>query len=86
MARASLPRDLRELTDEAPAYLPELLALKAEVEHGPVVGPSVEMLERDVVRLQVLLDEAEAASKLPEAPSAAPALNDLLVRTRLAAH
>lgn len=84
MRTGEVQADLRELVG-GPAYLPELMAAKAEVEHGPVEGPSAEVVERDVVRLQVLLDEAEAASRLPEVPSAAPALNDLLVRTRLAA-
>jgi predicted nucleotidyltransferase len=84
MRTGEVQADLRELVG-GPAYLPELMAAKAEIEHGPVVGPSTDVIERDVVRLQALLDEAEAASRLPEAPSATPALNDLLVRTRLAA-
>jgi len=77
--------DLRELIrlSEAPAYLPELIAAKAEAEHASLVGPSREQLEHDVATLQVTLDEAEAASKLAERPAADAALHDLLVRVRL---
>ncbi|TDU88284.1 hypothetical protein EV138_1826 [Kribbella voronezhensis] len=86
MRTGEVQADLRELLGGAPSYLPELMAAKAEVEHGPVAGPSVDVIERDVVRLQAVLDEAELRSKLPDEPSAAPALNDLLIRTRLVAH
>jgi predicted nucleotidyltransferase len=85
MRTGEVQADLRELTDEAPAYLAELMAAKADVEHGPVDGPAPELIEQDVVRLQALLDKAEVESKLPDAPSAEPALNELLIRTRLAA-
>jgi predicted nucleotidyltransferase len=79
--------DLRELLDlaEAPAYLLDLIAAKAEVEHGPVEGVSGERLAEDVGRLQAALDAAEAASALPDRPDAEPALHDLLVRVRLSA-
>jgi predicted nucleotidyltransferase len=75
--------DLRELLEDAPAYLPGLMAAKAEVEHGPAVGVTKEQLERDVTGLQAALDQAEADSKLAERPTADAALHDLLVRTRL---
>ena len=75
--------DLRELLEGAPAYLPELMAAKAEAEHAPVDGPSGERLSEDVTRLEAALDEAEAESRLPDRPTAEPALHDLLVRTRL---
>jgi hypothetical protein len=78
--------DLRELVQalpEAPAYLPELMAAKAEAEHGPLEGPSGERIAKDVVQLQAALDEAEALSELPDRPTAEPALNDLLIRARL---
>lgn len=77
--------DLRELIDlaEAPAYLPELMAAKAEAEHASLVGPSPEQLERDVVALHATLDQSEADSKLPERPTADAALHDFVVRARL---
>ncbi|MFI5695766.1 DNA polymerase beta superfamily protein [Kribbella sp. NPDC051586] len=75
--------DLRELLDGAPAYLPELMAAKAEAEHAPVDGLSGERLSEDVSRLQAALDEAEAVSLLPDRPTAEPGLHDLLVRARL---
>lgn len=78
--------DLRELdheVPEAPAYLRELMAAKAEAEHGPLEGVPGERIAADVTRLQAALDEAEAVSKLPDRPVAEPALNELLIRTRL---
>ncbi|WP_238152487.1 DNA polymerase beta superfamily protein [Kribbella speibonae] len=74
--------DLRELPG-GPSYLPELMVAKAEAEHAPLDGPSEELLAEDVSRLQVVLDEAEAASRLPARPTAEPGLHDLLVRARL---
>lgn len=77
--------DLRQLAElaEAPAYLGELMAAKAEAEHGPLVGPPLEQLERDVTALHAALDQAEADSKLAERPTADVALHEFLVRTRL---
>ncbi|WP_157630471.1 DNA polymerase beta superfamily protein [Kribbella catacumbae] len=77
--------DLRELVElaEAPAYLGELMAAKAEAEHGPLVGPSREQLERDVTALQATLDQAETDSKLADRPTADAALHEFIVRTRL---
>ena len=78
--------DLRPLLElpEAPAYLPDLMAAKAEAEHGGFTGPDDEQLERDVIELQATLDRAEAESVLPDRSSADAALNDLLIRSRLA--
>ncbi|TDO46163.1 hypothetical protein EV643_11115 [Kribbella sp. VKM Ac-2527] len=39
---------------------------------------------RDVIALQATLDRAEAESALPDRSSADAALDDLLIRTRLA--
>lgn len=77
--------DLRELLDlpEAPAYLPELMAAKAEAEHASLDGLSGERLAEDVAGLQAALDDAEAASTLPDRPAAEPGLHDLLIRARL---
>lgn len=62
--------------------LPELVAAKAEWEHG---GADVDRahVAADVERLHGVLDEARAASALPDAPTADDALRDFVVRTRL---
>ncbi|HEY3557733.1 MAG TPA: nucleotidyltransferase domain-containing protein [Kribbella sp.] len=74
--------DLRELAG-GPPYLRELMAAKAEAEHAPLDGPTEGQLAADVARLQSVLDEAEAVSRLPDRPVAEAGLHDLLVRTRL---
>lgn len=76
-------RELRTTIGEAPEYLGELMAAKAEAEHGALTGPSKEQLERDVTALRAALDQAEVDSKLADRPAADAALHDLLVRTRL---
>ncbi|MEU2895736.1 nucleotidyltransferase domain-containing protein [Streptomyces sp. NPDC001273] len=69
-------------TDGAPGYLPELIAAKAEREHGDA-GVDRARVRADVERLHGVLDEAQAASVLPAAPTAYDALHDLVVRIRL---
>ncbi|NBE54625.1 nucleotidyltransferase domain-containing protein [Streptomyces sp. YC537] len=68
---------------DAPAYLPELVAAKAEAEHG---GADVEhaRVVADIEALHARLDAAQEASALPDAPSAYDALHDFVVRARLA--
>ncbi|MGV9339468.1 nucleotidyltransferase domain-containing protein [Streptomyces sp. NPDC003688] len=77
---AHLPTLLGEL--EAPGYLPELIAAKAEREHGDA-GVDRERVRADVERLHVRLDEAQAASVLPDAVTAHDALHEFVVRLRL---
>ncbi|MFE7234914.1 nucleotidyltransferase domain-containing protein [Streptomyces sp. NPDC002405] len=67
----------------APGYLPELVAAKAEREHGTAVVDHARVAA-DVERLHAVLDEAQAVSALPEAPTAHDALHDFVVRVRLA--
>ncbi|MFJ7076771.1 DNA polymerase beta superfamily protein [Streptomyces sp. NPDC098781] len=67
---------------DAPGYLPELIAAKAEREHGDADVDHARVAA-DVERLHTVLDEAQAASALPEAPSAYDALHAFVVRTRL---
>ncbi|MCF3121590.1 nucleotidyltransferase domain-containing protein [Streptomyces arenae] len=78
---AHLPTLLGEVP-EAPAHLPELVAAKAEAEHG---GAAVDRarVAADVERLHALLDAAQADSALPGVHSAYDALDDLVVRVRL---
>ncbi|MEV6049821.1 nucleotidyltransferase domain-containing protein [Streptomyces sp. NPDC052107] len=79
--QAHLPTLLEHL--DAPGYLPELIAAKAEREHGSAAVPHARV-EADVERLHAELDEAQSASCLPDAPSAYDALHDFVVRVRLA--
>ncbi|MDG4786306.1 nucleotidyltransferase domain-containing protein [Micromonospora sp. WMMD1102] len=85
---AHLPTLAAELA-EAPAYLGTLVAAKAAGEHDRLAGvpdaPGVDRLGTDLVALESVLDHARQASRLPERPTAEPALHDLLVRIRLAA-
>ncbi|MFG2359804.1 DNA polymerase beta superfamily protein [Streptomyces sp. NPDC048521] len=78
--QAHLPTLLEHV--DAPGYLPELIAAKAEREHGAAAVDHARV-EADVERLHALLDEAQAASALPDAPTAYDALHDLVVRLRL---
>ncbi|MFJ4757793.1 DNA polymerase beta superfamily protein [Streptomyces sp. NPDC088763] len=65
-----------------PGCLPELIAAKAEREHGDA-GVDHARVAADVERLHAVLDEAQAASSLPDAPSAYDALHAFVVRVRL---
>lgn len=78
--QAHLPTLLEHV--DAPAYLPELIAAKAEREHG-AADVDHARVEADVERLHGLLDEAQAASALPDAPRVYDALHAFVVRTRL---
>ncbi|MDW4908225.1 nucleotidyltransferase domain-containing protein [Streptomyces sp. ADMS] len=80
--QAHLPTLVGEIAD-APAYLPELVAAKAEQEHG-VADVDHARVAGDVERLHGVLDEAQAASGLPDAPAVHDALHDFVVRVRLA--
>ncbi|EME98459.1 nucleotidyltransferase domain-containing protein [Streptomyces mobaraensis NBRC 13819 = DSM 40847] len=81
---AHLPT-LLGLVPDAPGYLPDLVAAKAEAEHGATGGlVDAARLAADVEALHAGLDAAQAASRLPEtvAPAAYDALHDLVVRAR----
>lgn len=68
--------------DEAPGYLPDLVAAKAALEHGKAEVDQ-ERVAQDVERLQEVLEREQALSALPENPSAYDALHDFVVRVRL---
>ena len=78
--QAHLPTLLGEV--DAPAYLPDLIAAKAEREHGDA-NVDHARVAADVERLHAVLDEAQAASALPAAATVHDALHDFLVRIRL---
>ncbi|MFR0356475.1 nucleotidyltransferase domain-containing protein [Streptomyces sediminimaris] len=79
--QAHLPTLLGEVG--APGYLPELIAAKAEREHGGA-GVGHAGVRGDVERLHAVLDEAQAGSALPAAATVHDALHDFLVRVRSA--
>jgi hypothetical protein len=78
--QAHLPTLLEQV--DAPAYVAELIAAKAESEHG-TADIDHARVAADVERLHTVLDEAQAASPLPDAPTAHDALHDFLIRVRL---
>ncbi|WP_093801533.1 DNA polymerase beta superfamily protein [Streptomyces sp. Wb2n-11] len=79
--QAHLPTLLAQV--DAPAYLGELIAAKAEAEHGAAPGPDRDRLREDVDALHAVLDAAQAASRLPAEAAAYEQLDDLVVRARL---
>jgi uncharacterized protein len=68
-----------------PDYVADLIAAKVAAENGPLPqgAPPPEQLAADVQALHAALDTAHKESALPERPSAADQLHDLLVRLRL---
>ena len=66
-------------------YIPDLVARKtAGPEKGTLDAADVTYFEKEYLRLTAELEAAYESSKLPEMPTAAPALSDLLRRIRLA--
>ncbi|WP_458242921.1 nucleotidyltransferase domain-containing protein [Streptomyces sp. MAI_2237] len=78
--QAHLPTLLGEV--DAPAYLPELIEAKARQERGDADVDHARV-RADVERLHAVLDEAQLASSLPDAPTVYDALHDFVVRVRL---
>ncbi len=65
-------------------FIPELIARKLTgPEHSALEDADIAFHQQEYTRLRVKLEDAYQSSKLPDAPSAKPALNDLLVRVRL---
>ncbi|MCM2393182.1 nucleotidyltransferase domain-containing protein [Streptomyces albipurpureus] len=85
MRSGALLANLPALLDEtaAPSYLPELIAAKAEAEHGLATGLDLDGVAQDVERLQLALERARQDSRLPDEPSVRAALADFVVRVRL---
>ncbi|MEU4267335.1 nucleotidyltransferase domain-containing protein [Streptomyces sp. NPDC026092] len=79
--QAHLPTLLGEVA-EAPAYGADLIAAKAEAEHG-AAEVDLARVREDVEALHGVLDAAHAATALGEAPKALDALHDFVVRVRL---
>jgi predicted nucleotidyltransferase len=75
---------LRLNADARLPHVADLIARKlAGPEQSAVGDADVEFHRTEYERLRAELDAAHRDSKLPEAPTARPALNDLLVRLRL---
>lgn len=65
-------------------YIPELIERKVNgTEKGTLEQADLGFHEREYARLRTELERAFEESSLPETPSGAAALNDLLVRLRL---
>lgn len=84
--QAHLPTTLAAVP-EAPSYVEALISAKIEGEHRQLAEladvPAGERIEADVAALHSVLDAAQERTKLPEQPSGADALHDLLVTLRL---
>jgi len=63
--------------------LPFLSDLIAGPEQGTLAAADVDFYASQAVRLRAALEQAQYESTLPDAPSAQPALHDLLLRLRL---
>lgn len=75
---------LLNLVPEAPAWVPDAIARKEEAEHRQTEDlPGLDLLDDEIVGLSVLLEHERDRSALPETPSAAHALHDLVLRVRL---
>ncbi|CRK61585.1 SCI51.04, hypothetical protein, len: 253 aa; unknown function, shows weak similarity to TR:P94389 (EMBL:D50453), YcgL, Bacillus subtilis hypothetical protein (260 aa), fasta scores; opt: 177 z-score: 222.1 E(): 5.1e-05, 28.1% identity in 196 aa overlap. There is some overlap with the C-terminus of SCI51.5c and weak similarity with SCI51.5c (250 aa) (29.6% identity in 233 aa overlap) [Alloactinosynnema sp. L-07] len=68
-----------------PAYLPDLIAAKREGEHLalPAAAPPRARIEVDLAGLHAELEAARSATVLPEQPTVAERVHDLVVRVRL---
>ena len=85
MRTAEIEANLVRLNEDARLpYLPDLIARKTGgPELGRLEAADLAFHEAEYERLRLLLQKAFDKSRLPEAPNAAAALNDLLVRVRL---
>ncbi|MFG2192482.1 DNA polymerase beta superfamily protein [Streptomyces sp. NPDC048639] len=79
---AHLPTLAEEVAEAPAARLTDGIAAKVHAEHAPAEEVAAGA-DRDVDALHAVLDAEQAASRLPDAPGAYDALDDLLVRARL---
>ncbi len=87
MRTGEIEANLRRLNDEFKlGYVEALVARKLEgPEKAVLEDADMEFHREEYERLRRELEDAHRASRLPEAPSGKAALDDLLVRLRLAA-
>ncbi|WP_067818388.1 nucleotidyltransferase domain-containing protein [Actinomadura kijaniata] len=86
MRSGEVETDLPRLAAEyGPGYLPDLIEAKIHAEHGePPATLDRARAERDHASLTARLEEERDRSHLPDRTTAHPALNTLVIRTRLA--
>ena len=85
MRKGEVTANLVTLNEEARLpYVAELIAAKQAGESAVLPDADLPLHEREFTRLLTMLDEARLQSHLPDAPTAEPALSDLLMRLRLA--
>lgn len=85
MRTGAVEANLIQLNEDANLpYIPDLIARKTGgPELGRLESADLRFHESEYARLRGVLQATFEASQLPEMPTAAPALNDLLVRIRL---
>lgn len=73
--------------EPVPAYLPELIAAKANAEQLRLdqldAPPRPEQLAADIAALRARLDAAQRDTHLPAEPTAEAAINGLIIRARV---
>ena len=86
MQIGEIEANLVHLNDEFTLpYVPELIQCKLDgAEKSPLEDTDVTFYQSEYERLRQMLEDAHEASTLPEAPTNHAALNDLLIRVRLA--
>ena len=83
VVEAHLPT-LLDVTGAAPQWVPAAMERKAEAEHAGSAGvASAAVIDADLRRLTELLEAERDRTHLPDAPTAEPALHDLVVRCRM---
>jgi uncharacterized protein len=88
MRTGRVEADLVRLNEHARlSHIADLIAHKlAGPEKSVLDDNDMDFHRREYERLQGELEQARSVSSLPDAPTARPALNDLLVRLRLQTH
>lgn len=88
MRTGRIEANLVQLNEDARLpYIPDLIARKTGgPEKGRLEAADLTFHQSEYERLRTVLQSAYEGSQLPEAPTAAAALNDLLVRLRMKGH
>jgi predicted nucleotidyltransferase len=88
MRSGQIEANLVQLNEDAKlAYIPDLIDRKLSgPEKGKLESTDLTLYTQEYERLRSVLQAAFEESRLPEVPSAGPALNDLLIRIRLQGH
>ena len=87
MRTSEVEANLTNLLNDDPVieYLPELIdAKKSGGEHATIDGTGVDRYRQDIDHLREVLQYEQSTTKLATEPTARAALNDFVIRTRLA--